>query len=522
MPQKRTNTASRQPIDIVEFETWIQSIPDHVDVRSWTHHELALWPLFKTTLVALGILARIEQPKRGMRTGGFGWRAGVMADYFALSGVRKTRPLRIPPLAPAGGLSGKVLYYASGGHGREVGNLFVTPSLDVPAAMLGRSGRNHVFWYEDLGERSPNLARTLHGPAFGLSNLLANARGRAMRFGTRKALAGLPGFAECCATAARHLKLERRFLQLWFARQVNLAISVADVFNQVFTRDGRPDMLILLNSCVWSTTGLVAAAKRQNVPVIEVHHGAESRSAVTAPDQRPHFSQFGTAPDALISWECRGRGDDRVFAAGPLGLQLSTIVPAGAADDRASYAALRRLMSDQKAALIDRVKRVAHSGEVLVTLQPGDDGRWVSDVVRELSIDAFIWLRMHALDSERVLATLPSGSSARVDVALGSSVLLPLLLDRADVHLTRFSGATLEASAAGVPTVATETYAAELYGRHVPEGALHVETSPRAIAAQIEVLVAGRAQRRLSRLPELRGLVQFVDRFATARGVSKS
>jgi hypothetical protein len=514
MPQKQADPASKRTIDIVEFETWIQSIPDRVDVRSWNHHGLALWPLFKTTLVALGILARIEQPKRGMRTGRLGWRAGVVADYYALSGVRKVRPLRLPPLAPSGGLSGKVLYYASGGHGREIGDLFVTPSLDVPAALLGRTGREHVFWYEDLGEKSPNLARTLHGPAFGLSNLLANARGRAMRFGTRNALAAMPGFVECCATAARHLKLEKRFLQLWFARQVNLAISVADVFELVFARDGRPDLLMLLNSCVWSTTGLVAAAKRQKVPVIEVHHGAEGRSAVTAPDQQPHFSLFDTAPDALISWECRDRDDERVFAAGPLGLQLSTIVPADAVDDRATYAKLRQLMSEQKTALADRVKNVAHTGEVLVTLQPGDDGGWVSDVVRELSIDAFIWLRMHALDSERVLAALPSGSSARVDVALGSSALLPLLLERADVHLTRFSGVTLEAGAAGVPTVVTETYAEELYGRHVPEGTLHVETSARAIAAQIEALIAGQVQRKLGRLPELRGLVPFVDRFA--------
>src|SRR5437016_4914660 len=124
MSQKRPPPTSRRTIDIVAFETWIQSIPDRVDVRSWNHHGLDLWPLFKTTLVALGILARIEQPKRGMRTGGYGWRAGVMADYFALSGVRKVRPLRLPPLAPADGLSGKVLYYASGGHGREVGDLF--------------------------------------------------------------------------------------------------------------------------------------------------------------------------------------------------------------------------------------------------------------------------------------------------------------------------------------------------------------------------------------------------------------
>jgi hypothetical protein len=509
-------TASRRTIEIIEFERWIQSIPDRIDVQAWTHNGLALWPLFKTTLVGLGILARIEQPKRGMPTGGLGWRAGVMADYFAMSGLRKTRPLRLPMLAPAEGLSGAVVYYASGGHGRDVGELFVTPSLDVPAALLGRAGRRSVFWYEDLETDSESLQRTLHRPAYGLWNMLADARGRAMRFGTRDALAAMPGFAECCETAAEHLNLKKRFLQLWFARQVNLAISVAQTFEQVFARDGHPELLVTLNSCVWSTTGLVAAAKRNGVPVIEVHHGAESQSAVTAPGQRPHFSTFGTAPDALISWDCRSRDDDLVFAAGPLGLQLATIVPEHTADDRESYARLRQLIAQQRKALAHRVDGLSFAGEILATLQPGDDGRWIVDVLRELSIGVFVWLRMHARDGERVLSAIPANLAARADAALGSSAPLPLLLDRADVHLTRFSGVTLEAAAMGVPTVATEGYAADLYGRHVPDGALYVETSPRAIAAQIETLIAAGARRHASRLPDLKGLVPFVDRIVRA------
>ena len=515
--QKKTRTASKPAIDIVAFEGWIQSIPDRIDVHAWTHAGLALWPLFKTSLVGLGILARIEQPRRGMRTGGLGWRAGVIADYFAVSGLRKTRPLRLPVLAPAEGLSGAVVYYASGGHGRDLGELFVTPSLDVPAALLGRAGRRSVFWYEDLRSDSASLARTLHGPAYGLSDMLADARGRALRFGTRDAIAALPGFAECCDIAAGHLGLKRRFLQLWFARQVNLAISVAHTFEQVFARDGRPELLVILNSCVWSTIGLVAAAKRNGVPVIEVHHGAESQSAMTAPDQRPHFSTFSTAPDALISWDCRSRDDDLVFAAGPLGLQLAAIVPDHVPDDRPSYATLRQLMVQQKIALAQRVDGLACAGEVLATLQPGDDGRWIAHVLRELSIDVFVWLRMHSLDGERVLAAVPRHLAVRSDARLGSSAPLPLLLDRAEVHLTRFSGVTLEAAAMGVPTVATEAYAADLYKRHVPDGALYVETSPRAVAVQIETLIAARAQRHASRLPDLKGLVPFVERIAGAQ-----
>lgn len=507
-------TASRRTIDIVAFETWIQSLPDQVDVRSWELEGLALWPLFKTTLVGLGILSRIEQPKRGMPTGGLGWRAGVLTDYFALSGRRKPRPQRLPALAPATGLSGNVVYYASGGHGRNLGELFVTPSLDVPAALLGRAGRACVFWYEDLNEDSESLGRTLHGPAFGLSDLLADARGRSMRFGTREKLAAMPGFAECCEAAATHLKLKSRFLQLWFARQVNLAIAVARTFEQVFARDGCPELLVILNSCVWSTTGLVGAAKRNGVPVIEVHHGAESRSAVTAPGQRPHFSTFGTAPDALISWDCNSRHDERVFSAGPLGLRLVAIVPDNVVDDREPYARLRRLLAEQREALARRVDGSDSAGELLVTLQPGDHGGWVADVLRQMTIDVFVWLRTHALDGGRVLAAIPPRFASRLDATLGTSAPLPLLLDRVDVHLTRFSGTTLEAAALGVPTVATEAYAADLYEQHVGPGALHVVTSAADTARKIEALIAERKRGQVTILPDLRGLVPFVDGIA--------
>jgi hypothetical protein len=508
------NTASRRSIDVIKFERWIQSVPGRIDVMAWQHDGLALWPLFKTILVGLGILARIEQPKRGMPTGGLGWRAGVIADYFALSGLRKTRPQRLPPLAPAEGLSGAVVYFASGGHGRDLGELFLTPSLDVPAALLGRAGRRCVFWYEDLEADAPSLSRTLHSPSYGLSNMLADARGRSMRFGTRDALAAMPGFLECCEAASGHLKLRRRFLQLWFARQVNLAVAVAQAFEQVFVRDGRPDLLVILNSCVWSTTGLVAAAKRHNVPVLEVHHGAESQSAVTAPGERPHFSQFNTAPDALIAWDCQSRDDDLVFSAGPLGLQLAAIVAEQGADERKTYTRLRQMMAQQRDALVRRARASPSAGEILVTLQPGDDGRWIFEAVRELPIDVLLWVRMHALDSARVLAAVPASLAQRAEIALASSTLLPLLLERADVHLTRFSGVTLEASAMGVPTVATEAYAGDLYGRHLPQDALYVETSPRAIAARLQSLIDGRAEKHLSRLPDLHGLVPFVERFA--------
>lgn len=449
-----------------------------------------------------------------MPMGGLGWRLGVVFDHFAVSGFRRVLPFRVPPVAPADGLTGTVLYYASGGHSRDVGPLFVTPALDVPAALLS-DGRAAVFWYETLSSDHPSLVRTLHGPAYGLEGLLVDARRRAMRLGTAHALRRLPGFSEFCRAAAKRLGLGERFLLLWLARQVNLSISVSNAFGKVFNQYGRPDLLLLLNSCVWSTTGLVAAAKRIEIPVIEVHHGAESESAVTAPGQQPHFSQFNTAPDALISWECEDRKDDLVFSSGPLGLRLGEIVPDRQPLERRSYAQLRQLISEQKRALARRVSDVSFAAELVVSLQPGDSGEWIFAILQELSTSVFTWIRVHAGDRGGAAPKIPPSFSRTTDCDLSGSTLLALLLDRADVHLTRFSGVTLEAAALGVPTVATDNYAANLYGRHVPKGALFIGTSTRAVAEQIELILASPRVKRAERLPSLADLAPFVRRVAS-------
>ena len=58
--------------------------------------------------------------------------------------------------------------------------------------------------------------------------------------------------------------------------------------------------------------------------------------------------------------------------------------------------------------------------------------------MRELSIDVFLWVRLHSLDPKRRLPTIPNEIAARVDWQLGSSTLLSLLLERTAVHLTGF------------------------------------------------------------------------------------
>jgi hypothetical protein len=506
----QTKPTNQRSIDISAFEDWIVSLPRTTDVASWRCGGLDIWPLFKTVVVGLGVNAHIQQPKLGLKTGSLGWQAGVIADYFVVSGIGHVLSGRRAPVTPEGGLSGHVLYFASGGHSRDLDGLFVTPSLDVPAALLEQAGKRSVFWHENLSENDPQLSRTLFGPAFGLANLLTDARRRSMRFGTYHALGALPGFSDACEIAARHLMLSARFLCLWLARQVNLALSVADAFGKVFDEAGFPEMLIILNSCVWSTTGLVAAAKRRGIPVIEAHHGAETRSAVTAPGQLPHFSTFSTAPDALISWECEQRGDARVFAAGPLGLQLVPVLLACEPARSSFPGRLRDLTQQQRQLLAERIGPTRYAGEVLVTLQPGSAQSWILEVLAALPSNVFVWIRLHTMESERVLS-IPPDLGSRVETRLSSSTFLPLLLERVDVHITSFSGVTLEAAAMGVPTIASDPYAADLYASRMPADALAIEQTPEAIARRVATYLVARPPERRNHLPDLTNLVDFIE-----------
>jgi hypothetical protein len=508
---------SKRTIDVVSFESWIRSIPASFDVSLWQLGDLDVWPLFKTSLVGLGVLSRMGYRRHGLPTGGFGWQSGVLFDYFFLTRIRGAwkRP-SFPPQA-ADELTGFILCYDSGGHARDLGGLYVSPALDVAAALLRRAGQRSVFWYESLPAGDSRLARSLHGPAYGLAGIISHAQNRANGVRTREALSRLHGFSDCCRSAAAQLDLGPKFLTFWFARQANLMLSAAELFGAIFDRCGSPEALLLLNSCVWTTAGLAAAAKKHCIPVIEIHHGAESSSAVTAPNELPHFSSFNTAPDGLISWEFVDRRDNRVFSAAPLGIQLSGLMLQGHSDDPETYYRFRELVLQQRALLAERTRGMMNAHEIVVSLQPGDDGLWLVDVARLATSTIFFWVRHHTKDSGRAPLRFPDDLVSRIEHRLASSVLLSELLARADVHLTRFSGVTLEAAAMGVPTIATEDYAADLYRQRVPKGAIRIRRAAADIAAEINAMIATKPLKQATELRDIRGMVPFVNKFRSRR-----
>jgi hypothetical protein len=501
----------RRRVDITSFEEWIVSVPERFDVLAWSQEGMHLWPLFKTALLGLAIVATMRQRRFGLTTGGFGWQLGVLADYFGSPLVRSCIASAPLLLAPQEGLSGLVLCCDSGGHARILGDMLISPSLDVMAALLVRRGRRTVFWFENSSNRDPKLRDALHTPAYGLAEVLADAHRRAVRLGVRSAVHAFPGFQECCQVAARHLGLSLPFLRFWITRQFNLALSIASAYDRIFSEHGRPELLLMSNSCVWSTTGLASAARKHGIPVIEVHHGVESPSATTAPRQLPHFARFNSTPNALITWEQIDRGDEQVFAAGPLGIHLGTVVSGRHPNDPPSYDRFLDLLDAQRHALIQRVGESRLRADVIVSLQPGDDGMWLEEIMRAFRGEVFFWVRRHARDSHKNFSPFSSDVAASAEYAIATSVFLPILLERADIHLTRFSAVTLEAAGLGVPTIATDIYAEDLFRERLPKDMFSIEQGPAAIVARIERLIAQKQVRVHAAPPDLNRLVSFVD-----------
>jgi len=480
------------------LEDFLLESPRCFPVGTWRIRDLDLWPLLLTCLLSLGVQFRIGQKRHGVAVGGIGWKAGVVADHLLISRLRGTLARAPDGYLPADTLDGMALYHASRVHGRSLGSgrresVWVTAAIDLPRLVMQRSGQATLAWYDDLPADALELARGLIGPSRGLAAASAAARARAGRLTNHRALHALIGFAAWLAEAAAQLRCRKGFLELWLARQLDLACGYRDVYATIFAQRGTPRLLVMLNSGFANTAGLTAAAKARGVPVVEVQHGAESRAAITSRAQPFDFSRFNTAPDRLVAWSLAPEPDPRILGVGPIALLFPGLIESLAPGDPPACATLRDVLRKQEFDLGERVRKAGAGRKVLVSLQPGDGGDWLLPLLSELP-DLFFWVRRHGWDSEATPSRRGAGLGPRADTDLASRCFLPLLLRRASAHLTRFSAVVLEAAAMGVPSVATERYASDLYESQIPAGLLAVEPRPGRLGAVLRAaLVGGRA-----------------------------
>jgi len=508
--------SAKQPIDIPGFERWLREVPEQFPVTAWRVNGLDLWPLFSTSLVSLSILLNLGQRRGGVRTGSQVWRAGVISQYFMARRLARLSRNRAKPKLPQDRLEGTIVFHGSSLHVRDFGGLAVIAPLDVPSALMRKQGHRCTLWIDDADADAPMLARTLTQPAYGLSAFLHRAAARSSRHDALPALQRLPGFKTWSELAAKELGLPYYFFRIWLARQINLALSTANCYDTIFEERGVPALLVILNAGFASTVALTFAARRRGIDVIEVQHGAESEASVTAKGSVPHFSTYNTAPSALISWELAERHDPNVLAMGPIGLHLPAIMSLPHASDQAAQHAFRAALTRQAEELKAYAEQVGARKEVLVSLQPGDDGSWLRSFASENRHGVLFWVRRHGADLLDPAHPKEIPVTGMIEAELASTCALPILLARSQVHLTRFSAVTIEAAAMGLPTIATDTYARQLYERIVPPDLLHVDADLARAAARLQELIEEPSRGACSTLPPASRFAPFIANFCRA------
>lgn len=506
-------------VDVHELERWLADLAASRDISSWRVEQLDIWPLFTTCLVSLAIQIHTRHRKALGRVGGRAWRSGVRVDYHVAAPLRWMAAGLRANLSTEDRLAGRILYYCSKVHTRTVGDAVVSPPIDVPATLMRQAGRDGVLWIEDLERGDARLTKYLTQPARGVADLMRSARAGAWRHGVAGKLDELAGFAPWCAAAADRLGFSAVFLRRWLARQAELALAAGESFGQAIDQSGHPAMLVLLNGGFATTVGLVAAAKQRHIPVVEVQHGADSEGTVTSLGMEPHFSTYNCAPDALISWESTQRIDDAVLAVGPIGLHMPAVLAKSHATDGPAHRMLCATFEAQHSALAAAALGASLRHEVLVSLQPGDRGEWLVPLAMEAGPDILFWVRRHGSDLSSGAAALDL-PAATFEVDLASSSALSHLLSRVGAHITRFSAVALEAAACGVPTMATEAYAEQLYARSIPAQLLQVETETKAAGQRLRQILDQGAVATGDRLPDVRRIVPFLEARMSSRGAS--
>lgn len=469
--------------DLPALEAFLLQVPATHPVEQWRIAGLDIWPLFVTTLAGLALHCRMNYQRHRTRVGSTAWKAGILGDHLAISPLRKRLSGRTPPPLPPADTDTDILLVGARGHGRQTGDLFLIPPLDVPAIELHRHGYASTGWLIDVGAGDPLCERCLTSPFRGIAELLAHAQRNSHRPRTGKELARLPGFLQTASQVRRFFPFSPLFLKIWFARQVNMALAARTAFSLALEQGPRPRALITLAAGYWWSTGLIAAARQAGVTTLEMEHGARRPSAISNPAWKTDFSRFNTNPHALISWSSMPDARPRILLAGPPGLKLEPLLNAPHPDDPSTYARAARIISEQQ----DELDRIATGRQrhVLFSSEDGIPHQWIIDIARHLPPDIFCWIRLHPGEMHRPLPDLAPLDTNNYDIRAASRALLPILLSRIDLHVTRHSGLTLECAAMDIPTLATHPYARELFETEVPPGLLHVRTDPQDAAHHI-------------------------------------
>ncbi|MCS6970277.1 MAG: hypothetical protein N3B15_06005 [Planctomycetota bacterium] len=282
----------------------------------------------------------------------------------------------------------------------------------------------------------------------------------------------LPAYREVAARLARVLARcpEERWLVALAARVLAARRWFSAVLEQV-----RPRAVFLVSYYHVYGWGLIAAARRQAIPSIDLQHGVQGRcNPAYAPCRRVPPGGYAVLPDHCWVWSEREAAALAAWATpGP----RATVIGCPWIDEALSASP---------------APPPAPRRRVLVTLQHGlgeadYEERLRAALAALRSTDCELLVRAHPATPRAQLAALAD----RLQHPLRDPAL-PLWseLSGCAVHLTHSSSTVLEAELLGIPSIALSPLAAALYPEALASGALEIVSDLAALPARVRDLAA--------------------------------
>jgi hypothetical protein len=441
-------------------------------------------PMFAGTGLAGGWRARLSLLARGLA----GWARARLTDRRA--NQKRDQPADAVFLAYSIGTQPTV-------DGRRY-NPLLAPYVDL----LTRQGRRSVVWeMAPFGEY--NTPRAI--PSCYIQPYLTWLRLRHLRAQSRPAEIQLEGYDRFVGRVTEQ-GLQSRYLTLatiW--RDAYFVRRLADGFKRWLGRV-RPTIGFTADYSL-REHAFCLACRELDIRSVDLQHGVQGelhptygsweRVPAEGYEVKPtvHWCWDEASAEAINRWADRGSGIHRAIAAGDPWREAW--LDGGQPFVRAFDAELSRWKRKSSAEL-----------HVLVTLDT------IGDIIPPFVLDAFrrsprswcYWLRLHPVN-QRVrrplaAAVLARGEFAAMDLDAVAQWPLHAILRQVDAHLTiSWSSVILEAEAFGVPSIACDTWAGEVYRTQVERGTLRVALSNTALALELGRVTARRGRPQQPRRP---------------------
>jgi hypothetical protein len=449
----------------------VQEIEDDLPVQEWTINGTRIWPILRFKLAS--------------RLRDFNYVGSVPAS--AASEPREAARRRVLPgslrrdlgaLVPG---AGALLFGISRGKTRISGRYY-NQYIDPLAADLNDSGIRTIVIDRDkegLDDtvRSDSYLRLSYPrlkPVLGCLAALDLFRG--MRF-------FLPRFDELRSRLEPYLG-ESQFLRKSGIARRYLQISALKRLYARILKKIRPRVAILQCFYASDSMAIAWACKELGISCFDYQHGVQGELHYAYSEWRKMPERgYELLVDGFLTWDESSSRQLRSWLHGRM--PVYTI-------GNLWHERVRDFDADFRSELVELDRRIGGRRVVVFTAQDFLPDPWLMDAIRGTP-ELFWCLRLHPQHRylrEEFLSGL--GDAKNFDLEHSSSVPLPFLLDRADIHVTGSSSVVKEAEQYGILSVVTDEIGLAYYREMIDAGSVKYAANARELAALCRDRLIGR------------------------------